>query len=88
MNKRMSDLEPIYELRFSQDKVLKVLNDLGVTHVLSACMIQFIEVVFHSVLCPLQLQLRNRYWHCSRSIYALIRVIGFQLSPSSDASEV
>ena len=51
MNKRMSDLEPIYELRFSQDKVLKVLNDLGVTHVLSACMIQFIEVVLHSVLC-------------------------------------
>ena len=45
----------------SQDKVLKVLNDLGVTHVLSACMIQFIEVVLHSVLCPLQLQLRNRY---------------------------
>ena len=37
----------------SQDHVL---NDLGVTHVLSACMIQFTEVVLHSVLCPLLLE--------------------------------
>ena len=37
----------------SQDQVL---NDLGVTHVLSACIIQFIEVVLHRVLWPLLLK--------------------------------
>ena len=43
----------------SQDKVLKVLKvlyDLGVTQVLSACIIQFIEVLLHNVRCPLQLE--------------------------------
>ena len=39
----------------SQDRVLKVLYDLGVTHVLSVCIIQFIEVLLHSVLCLLLL---------------------------------
>ena len=37
----------------SQDQVL---NDLGVTQVLSACIIQFTEVVLHSVLWPLLLE--------------------------------
>ena len=37
----------------SQDRVL---NDLGVTQVLSACRVQLTEVVVHSVLCPLLLE--------------------------------
>ena len=41
------------QAEISQDQVL---NDLGVTQVLSACIIQFTEVVIHNVLCPLLLE--------------------------------